>query len=296
MQTRGCCCCCRKDISKVLDAADDKLGEHVSSSRKQWLYPGFQSHNHALYSFNPIQVLCRHRFSITGPAPNCFSCLENKYITISSNHFTKKKTPNSLSILNVQVKWLFVRAGHSYESVTVQRHVCNTPECTFQRQDSSWACWTFACYQELRVKWRELIFCLLEVHSLGLRRSLAHSLGCHAEGSLSHPSPPPITTTLSSPFIHSLFLSLFHSVSLPLCVAAASPPADTCPAVTGRDVRWAADTRIDLPPFPHKLHIKLLETLKETKSGRRDGDVRERGERERERGGRILSTHIASSN
>lgn len=57
----------------------------------------------------------------------------------------------------------------------------------------------------------------------------------------------------------------------PLCMAAASPPADTCPAVTGRDVRWAADTRIDLPPFPHKLHIKLLETLKETKNRRRVG-------------------------
>lgn len=66
--------------------------------------------------------------------------------------------------------------------------------------------------------------------------------------------------SLSSPsFTHSLYL----------CMAAASPPADTCPAVTGRDVRWAADTRIDLPPFPHKLHIKLLETLEETKNGRR---------------------------
>lgn len=43
---------------------------------------------------------------------------------------------------------------------------------------------------------------------------------------------------------------------LSLCVAAASPPADTCPAVTGRDVRRAAEARIDLPPFPHKLHIK----------------------------------------
>lgn len=57
------------------------------------------------------------------------------------------------------------------------------------------------------MKWRELIFCLLEVHSLGLGRSLAHSLGCHAEGSLSHPTPhhhhhhpltpPPCSLTLS---------------------------------------------------------------------------------------------------
>lgn len=183
---------------------------------------------------------------------------------------------------------LFVCAGHLYESVTVQRRVCSTPECTFQRQDSSWACWTFACYQELRVKWRELIFCLLEVHSLGLGRSLAHSLGCHAEGSLSHPTllptPPPPN------FIHSLTLSLC------LCMAAASPPADTCPADTGRDVRWAADTRIDLPPFPHKLHIKLLETLKETKNGWRDKDKELRRRPEWKRGGRILSTRITSSN
>lgn len=88
-----------------------------------------------------------------------------------------------------------------------------------------------------------------------------------------HPSPttatlhiPPRTTTTTTP--HSLTLSLF----LCLCVAAASAPADTCPAVTGRDVRWAADTRIDLPPFPHKLHIKLLETLEETKNGREGRD------------------------
>lgn len=73
-----------------------------------------------------------------------------------------------------------------------------------------------------------------------------------------HPHPPPPL---------SLTISLF---SFPLCVAAASPPADTCPAVTGRDVRWAVDTKIDLPPFPHKLHIKLLETLEETKNGRRE--------------------------
>lgn len=92
------------------------------------------------------------------------------------------------------------------------------------------------------------------------------------------PTPPPHTHT------HSLYLSLS------LCVAAASPPADTCPAVTGRDVRWAADTRIDLPPFPHKLHIKLPETLEETKDGRRDGD---KGVGENGRGGEenIVNSH-----
>lgn len=109
---------------------------------------------------------------------------------------------------------------HLYESVTLQLHACSTPECTFQRQDSSWACWTFACYQELRVKRRELIFCLLEVHSLGLGRSLAHSLGCHAVGSLPHPHPtpplsnhrhaayPPRTTTNHPSFTHSLSFSV----------------------------------------------------------------------------------------
>lgn len=164
---------------------------------------------------------------------------------------------------------------HLYESVTLQLHACSTPECTFQRQDSSWAYWTFACYQELRVKRRELIFCLLEVHSLGLGRSLAHSLGCHAVGSLPHPHPTPLQPPprcISTPNHHQP--PLIHSLSLflCLCVAAASAPADTCPAVTGRDVRWAADTRIDLPPFPHKLHIKLLETLEETKNGREGRD------------------------
>lgn len=163
---------------------------------------------------------------------------------------------------------------HLYESVTLQLHACSTPECTFQRQDSSWACWTFACYQELRVKRRELIFCLLEVHSLGLGRSLAHSLGCHAVGSFPHPHPSPTTATLHIPPEPPPQPPLIHSLSLflCLCVAAASAPADTCPAVTGRDVRWAADTRIDLPPFPHKLHIKLLETLEETKNGREGRD------------------------
>lgn len=80
----------------------------------------------------------------------------------------------------------------------------------------------------------------------------------------------PPTITIPSPAPCSLTHSL--SLSLSLCMAAASPPADTCPAVTGGDVRWAADARIDLPPFTHKLHIKLLETLEETKNGRRDGD------------------------
>lgn len=104
------------------------------------------------------------------------------------------------------------------------------------------------------------------------------------------PAPRSLTLTLSLPL--SLSLSLCA-----LCMAAASPPADTCPAVTGRDARWAADTRIDLPPFPHKLHIKLLETLEETKNGRRDenkGPGRAVGVEGR--GGRILSTHITSSN
>lgn len=191
--------------------------------------------------------------------------------------YLKKTTKKKTQKFELRVR-LFVCLCHLYESVTLQLHACSTPECTFQRQDSSWACWTFACYQELRVKRRELIFCLLEVHSLGLGRSLAHSLGCHAVGSLPHPHPtpplsnhrhaayPPRTTTTTTP--HSLTLSLF----LCLCVAAASAPADTCPAVTGRDVRWAADTRIDLPPFPHKLHIKLLETLEETKNGREGRD------------------------
>lgn len=66
----------------------------------------------------------------------------------------------------------------------------------------------------------------------------AHSL---ARSALSLLLTPPTTTFLTH---------------LSLCVAAASPPADTCPAVTGRDVRRAAEARIDLPPFPHKLHIK----------------------------------------
>lgn len=74
------------------------------------------------------------------------------------------------------------------------------------------------------MNWRELIFCLLEVHSPGLCRSLAHSLGCHAEASLSHPPLSPAT----------VFLSLLLSPSR--CMAAASPPADTCPADTGKDV------------------------------------------------------------
>lgn len=117
--------------------------------------------------------------------------------------------------------WPCLCVCHLYERVSVQLHVCNTPECTFQREDSSWACWTFACYQELRVKWRELIFCLLEVHSLGLGRSLAHLLGCHAEGSLSHPHPPPTPpSSLYHPpslFTHSLTLSLSLSAwRLPL--------------------------------------------------------------------------------
>lgn len=116
---------------------------------------------------------------------------------------------------------------HLYESVTLQLHACSTPECTFQRQDSSWACWTFACYQELRVKRRELIFCLLEVHSLGLGRSLAHSLGCHAVGSLPHPHPTPLQPPPrcisppepppQPPLIHSLSLSFSVSAwRLPL--------------------------------------------------------------------------------
>ena len=89
-------------------------------------------------------------------------------------------------------------------------------------------------------------------------------LPCRGLPFSSYPPPPP--PSLHPPLVHSL------SLSLSLCVAAASPPADTCPAVTGRDVRWAADIRIDLPPFPHKLHIKLLETLEETKNGQRGGD------------------------
>lgn len=67
----------------------------------------------------------------------------------------------------------------------------------------------FACYQELRVKWRELIFCLLEVHSLGPGRSPAHSLGCHAEGSLSHLTPHHHHHPFTHPsFTHSLSFSL----------------------------------------------------------------------------------------
>lgn len=114
---------------------------------------------------------------------------------------------------------------HLYESVTLQLHACSTPECTFQRQDSSWACWTFACYQELRVKRRELIFCLLEVHSLGLGRSLAHSLGCHAVGSLPHPHPTPphpspTTATLHIPPEPPPQPPLIHSLSLSFSVSA----------------------------------------------------------------------------
>lgn len=155
-------------------------------------------------------------------------------------------------------------------SLIVQLHVCSTPRCTFQRRDSSWACWTFACYQELRVRWRELIFCLLEVHSLGLGRSLAHLawLPCRGLSFSSSPPPPsPPPPPPASP--HPL------SCAPSPCMAAASPPADTCPAVTGRDVRWAADTRIDLLPFPHKLLIKLLETAgdKMGRGGRRENIV-----------------------
>lgn len=69
-------------------------------------------------------------------------------------------------------------------------------------------------------------------------RSLARSALYSAEGSL--PRPNPLTTTT--------FLT-----HLSLCMAAASPPADACPAVTGRNVHQAADAGIDLPPFPHKL-------------------------------------------
>lgn len=63
------------------------------------------------------------------------------------------------------------------------------------------------------MKWRELIFCLLEVHSLGLGRSLAHSLGCHAEGSLSHPTPH-YRHPLNPPLVRSLPLSLYLARSL----------------------------------------------------------------------------------
>lgn len=131
--------------------------------------------------------------------------------------------PQTSGPLNVNVSPLPVGvcAGHSHGSVTVRRHVCSTPECTFQRQDSSWACWTFACYQELRVKWRELIFCLLEVHSLGLGRSLAHSLGCHAVGSLSHPSPPPPPPPPTPSYPHPPPAPIFvHSLSPSLSVSA----------------------------------------------------------------------------
>lgn len=100
------------------------------------------------------------------------------------------------------------------------------------------------------------------------------------------PLPPPPPHLPSPVFAHSLALPLC------LCMAAASPPADTCPADTGKDARWAADTRIDLPPFPHKLHIKLLETLEETKNRWRE----EEAARVEKRGGRRLSTRITSSN
>lgn len=115
---------------------------------------------------------------------------------------------------------------------------------TFQRRDSCWACWTFACYQELRVKWRELIFCLLEVHSLGLGRSLARSA--------------PMQKALS------LILTPHHHPHLP------HPPLSLCLSAWQLSSSWhlscrywercarrAAEAAIDLPPFsPHKLHIK----------------------------------------
>lgn len=116
---------------------------------------------------------------------------------------------------------------------------------TFQRRDSCWACWTFACYQELRVKWRELIFCLLEVHSLGLGRSLAR-LPCRM---LSPSSSPPPPTSSSSP----------TSVSLSLCLSAWQLSSSwhlSC-RYWERCSRRAAEAAIDLPPLsPHKLHIK----------------------------------------
>lgn len=97
---------------------------------------------------------------------------------------------------------------HLYPSVTAQLHVCNTPECTFQRQDSSWACWTFACYQELRVKWRELIFCLLEVHSLGLAAHLLSRLAA-MQRALFLPRTPTIIP-FSPLFTYSLSLSAWR--------------------------------------------------------------------------------------
>lgn len=147
-----------------------------------------QRNQHYLYSFNSMEICARHCCSILDLISNCLLCLKN----------------------NIPV-WLCLCVCHLCVSVIVLLHVCSTPECTFQRQDSSWACWTFACYQELRVKWRELIFCLLEVHSLGLGRSLAHSLGCHVEGSLSHPTPH-YHHPLNPPLVHSLTPSLFLSL------------------------------------------------------------------------------------
>lgn len=66
------------------------------------------------------------------------------------------------------------------------------------------------------MKRRELIFCLLEVHSLGLGRSLAHSLGCHAVGSLPHPHPTPLQPPprcISPPNHHHNHPSFTHSLS-----------------------------------------------------------------------------------
>lgn len=59
------------------------------------------------------------------------------------------------------------------------------------------------------MKWRELIFCLLEVLSLGLGRS-AHLLDCHAEGSLSYSNRSPHPSTLTHTPSTSLSLSAWR--------------------------------------------------------------------------------------
>lgn len=75
------------NISKVLDAADDKLGEYVSSSRKQWLYSEFQR--------TLIWVRLTQWKSTVDFTPNWLSCEENKH---TNSHFSSRRKPLGLSI------------------------------------------------------------------------------------------------------------------------------------------------------------------------------------------------------
>ena len=93
------------------------------------------------------------------------------------------------------------------------------------------------------MKWRELILCLLEVHSIGLGRSLAR-LQCRRL-SLTLPQRPPPPTP-PPPFFSPPPLPL----SLSLSLRDSSPPADTRPAVTERGVLRAAEAGIELTSFP----------------------------------------------